>query len=271
MRTGRVSLRNLVVFSAVAVAAGWLGRLVDAGTASGAGQGPGMAVWILAPFTASLLLRALAGGGWGDVGIRPGVTKHGPWYGLSLALYPACVGIILLAGLGLGATRVSGFSSGVFFGVLLAILGFQVVKNFIEEFAFRGYLAPKAYRLRGGGLIAHLVVGAVWGVWHLPYLRAITPYSTESLATLAPRFILGAMAASIVYGEIRIRTGSMWPAWLMHTAGAVTVGGVFAAGTLRFREGMEIFFAPAHEGVLMMVLFAGAGVWLWRARTGTGA
>ena len=260
-------LRNLIIFSAVALAAGWAGRLVDTGAGAAAGRGPGMAVWVLTPFLACLLLRALAGDGWKDVGMKPAVKKSLPWYGLSLAVYPVCIAVILLTGLALGVTRIEGFSAGVFLGAVLAILGFQMVKNFLEEFAFRGYLAPRMYNLRGGTIAAHLIVGALWGLWHLPYLRAITPYSAEPLLTLAPRFIVGAMAASLVYGEIRLRTGSVWPAWLMHTAGAVAVGGVFAAGTLRYPAGTEPVFAPVLEGGLMIGLFAALGVWLYTART----
>jgi hypothetical protein len=77
---------------------------------------------------------------------------------------------------------------------------------------------------------------------------------------------LGAVAASIVYGEIRLQTDSVWPAWLMHTVGAVFVGGPMAYGLYRISSGMEFLFAPVFEGGLMIVLFTVVGVGLHRLR-----
>ena len=262
-----MKLRNMFAFATVAIGAGWLGRWIDAASGIPVGQGPGMAIWILAPFVASLLLRGLAGDGWRDLGIRPRIRENLVWYVLSALVYPVFIALVMLVGLVSGFTILPDFSAAVFLQAVLAMLGFQMVKNILEEFSFRGYLAPKIYKVRGGTITAHLLVGLVWGLWHLPYLRAITPYTTEPLATLAPRFILGTMAASLVYGEIRLRTGSVWPAWLMHTAGAVTVGGLMAAGSLGYARAMEFVVAPVLEGALMIALFVIIGVRLYRLRT----
>ena len=94
----------------------------------------------------------------------------------------------------------------------------------------------------------------------------ITPYTTESLATLVPRFLAGAVAASIVYGEIRILTDSVWPAWLMHTVGATFIGAL--NGLFAISSGMEFLVTPVFEGGLMIVLFTltGVGIYLLRRK-----
>jgi membrane protease YdiL (CAAX protease family) len=111
-------------------------------------------------------------------------------------------------------------------------------------------------------------VGLIWGAWHLPYLRQITPYTTENLVTLIPRFLVGAIAASIVYGEIRLRSNSVWPAWLMHTVGATFVGTLMLHSGMKISSEMELLFNPVFEGGLTIILFIviGIGLYLLRKR-----
>jgi membrane protease YdiL (CAAX protease family) len=149
---------------------------------------------------------------------------------------------------------------------LVTILITQIIKNIFEEFAFRGYLAPKMYALKLNAFVAHGVVGLIWGVWHLPYLRQITTYTTENLVTLIPRFLIGAVAASIVYGEIRKQTNSVWPAWLMHTAGATFIGALMVHSGIKISSEMEFLFSPVFEGGLTIVFFIVIGIGLYQLR-----
>ncbi|WP_407946417.1 CPBP family glutamic-type intramembrane protease [Paenibacillus alkaliterrae] len=43
------------------------------------------------------------------------------------------------------------------------------IKNIFEEFAWRGYLAPKLYSIGYNRLFIHICVGLIWGAWHVPY------------------------------------------------------------------------------------------------------
>jgi len=271
-RNNKHTVCNLVIFTILVLASGWLGRWVDAlmGSASSE-EGIGMLLWIIAPLGVSLLLRAFAGDGWKDLRIRPAIKGNGLWYAVSILVYPACATLILVIGLASGAVSFPGFSLVLFGQAFAMVLVQQAIKNIFEEFAFRGYLAPKMYRLGLNVFVAHVVVGLIWGAWHLPYLQAITPYTTENLATLVPRFLAGAIAASIVYGEIRILTDSVWPAWLMHTVGATFIGAL--NGLFTISSGMEFLVAPVFEGGLMIVLFTltGVGIYLLRRKRATTA
>jgi len=96
-------------------------------------------------------------------------------------------------------------------------------KNILEEFGWRGYLAPKMLTLGLNDMVAHLIVGIIWAVWHLPYYLGLIDSSmiegctTQSLAMFILFTMIGITASSIIYGEIRIRTDSVWPAVLMHS------------------------------------------------------
>jgi hypothetical protein len=114
--------------------------------------------------------------------------------------------------------------------------------------------------------VAHVLVGLIWGLWHIPYLAAITPYTTEGMFTLLPRFLLGAIAVSIVYGEIRLLTNSVWPAVLMQTAGGMFVGALMLDDFITISSGAWLF-TPVLEGGLMIVLFTVVGIGIYRWRT----
>jgi membrane protease YdiL (CAAX protease family) len=266
--------RNLVIFSLLVLTIPWLGRGLDslADTPSSE-EGPGLLLWIIAPIGVSLLLRALAGGGWKDIGLRPAIEGNALWYAISILVYPVCVTLILVIGLVTGAISVPDSVSdplGVFLQGFIAALIPQFLINILEEFGFRGYLAPKLYALGWDGLLAHGIVGLVWGAWHLPYLSYVTSYTTESALTLAPRFLVGAVAASLIYGEIRLLTGSVWPAVLMQTVGGAFLSGLLLEDLIEISSGSEFLLAPVLEGGLTIVFFAlvGVGIYRWRKKEG---
>ncbi|MEE9176140.1 MAG: CPBP family intramembrane glutamic endopeptidase [Thermodesulfobacteriota bacterium] len=262
-------VRNLAIFTFLVITLGWIGRWLDSLVGSTSSQGIGMLIWIIAPLGVSFLLRAFAGDGWKDLGIRPAIKGNILWYIISILVYPVSVGLIIIVGLAFDVIFLTDFSmnKAVFFvQAFVVLIGTMFFKNVFEEFTWRGYLAPKMYKLRLNVFVAHIVVGLIWGAWHLPYLRAITPHTTESLATLIPRFLAGAIAVSIVYGEIRILTNSVWPAVLMHTVGGAFVGVLLLKELIKMKDGMEFLFSPAIEGVLSIVLFTLIGIGLYLLR-----
>jgi membrane protease YdiL (CAAX protease family) len=266
------TMRNLAIFTFLVIALGWLGRGLDSLMGSAPGEGVGMLIWIISPLGVSFLLRAFAGDGWRDLGIRPNIRGNVVWYAVSILVYPVCVTLVLVIGRGLGVISFPGFSPdsvGLWVSAAALLLVPQFIQNIFEEFGFRGYLAPKMVTLALNVFVAHLLVGLIWGVWHLPYLRVITPYTMENLATLVPRFLLGTMAVSIVYGEIRILTDSVWPAVLMQTAGGVFIGALVLNDFTQVASGTEFLFAPVLEGGLIIVFFAliGVGIHLVRRKT----
>jgi membrane protease YdiL (CAAX protease family) len=266
-QTTNRTLRNLTIFTVLTLASGWLGRWVDGLS----GQPPSLAgmgalIWLTGPFVVSLLLRAFAGDGWQDLGIRPAFRGHGLWYTTSILIYPLCATLVVGIGLAAGAVSFSSSASfGMFSQAFALLLVPQLLTNIPEEFGFRGYLAPKLYALPLHIFVAHVLVGLIWGLWHVPFLSAITAYTTESLASLLPRFLLGTVAASIVYGEIRLLTNSVWPAVVMQTAGGAFIGSLMLDNLITISGG-GWFFAPVLEGTLMIVLFTLIGFTIYLLR-----
>ena len=95
----------------------------------------------------------------------------------------------------------------------LVFFVFQVVANG-EEFGWRGYALPKLQD-RHSALVASLIVGVVWALWHVPkYLTVGDPHALPFWF-----FALNMLASAILYAWVFNRTGgSLLLVLLLHAA-----------------------------------------------------
>lgn len=145
-QSNRATVRNLVIFTIVVIAIGWIGRGLDVLLGKPASESLGMLLWIITPIAASLLLRAFAGDGWKDFGIKPRIKGNVAWYVIALLVYPVVTALVLIIGRGLGLIEFPDFSLkalGLILEVFVLGLMPQFIKNIFEEAAWRGYLTPK--------------------------------------------------------------------------------------------------------------------------------
>lgn len=122
--------------------------------------------------------------------------------------------------------------------IQLAVLPLAAFINLIpalgEELGWRGWLLPRLMPL--GTLPALLISGVIWGLWHAPlvllgYNYPGAPGWLGLTAMVGMCVLVGA-----VFGWLRLRSGSVWPAALAHAA-------FNAAG------GTYLLFAKAGEQV----------------------
>lgn len=142
------------------------------------------------------------------------------WYLVALGLYPALV----LVALGLNATwtgapfEFSRTMAGRFFG-LSAALPIYIIPFFLfeavangEEIGWRGYVLPRVLA-RHSALTAALIVGVIWGAWHLP--KYIHPFDGVAFAMV----IIKSTGDSVLYTWLYNNTrGSLLLAVLFHAA-----------------------------------------------------
>jgi membrane protease YdiL (CAAX protease family) len=168
----------------------------------------------------------------------------------------------LFGGLDLDVTMLSVFVAALVPGLIGAM-----VKNIFEEFAWRGYLAPKVYSLNINAWLSHVIVGLVWGAWHLPFVFVLWPYLTANMLWyFVPLLLIGTISQSVVYGEIRLATNSVWPAWLMHTIGNTVGNALLLSSFIQLKNGKEVWFTPGAEGVVSIILFFVIGYLLHQRR-----
>ncbi|MBZ0112128.1 MAG: CPBP family intramembrane metalloprotease [Thermoanaerobaculia bacterium] len=154
---------------------------------------------------------------------RVTMWRVAPWlYALAL-LGPLCASLVALLGARLLGT-VAPFAPGaiplpklvivfVFFALVDGPLG--------EEIGWRGYLLPKLLERRGP-LVASLIIGVVWYLWHLPLYAATGRF--EMTATFLIGYLIQNIAWSFVHTWFFRRSGgSAFLAVFLHTAGNYSV------------------------------------------------
>jgi uncharacterized protein len=128
--------------------------------------------------------------------------------GLSAVLLPLALVLILVAIVAM--INVGEPTPGIPMGSLLAILTFVGVPigtllAFGEEFGWRGYLLPKLLPL--GEVKAALIVGLIWGPWHLPVLIVGLNYPGQPIIAVLAVFLLSATLLSFLHTRFYVASG----------------------------------------------------------------
>ena len=223
MKANKRTLRNVMLFSFVAVVCGWVGVGVDKllGQASNL-ESLGALIFISSPILCMVLLRLFGGDGWKDLPLKPNFRRNARWYLFAIVVYPVVIGITLFVGKLFGWVDVSKFSIAAYFPVFIAAFLPQCLKNIFEESVWRGYLTVKVEQLTQNEWLVYLVVALVWQVWHLPYylillddayLASFFPFGNV-LFVVTSFVVIGVW--TIMYTEIFFLSRSLLLVVLMH-------------------------------------------------------
>lgn len=267
--------RNLIIFIVSVLGLAWLAGVIEPLTippdAEPGASGLGQLLWLLAPLLIMVLLRTFGGDGWDDLGLRPNFKGNGFWWIVSIFIFPVVITISILIGALFGGLKLDGNMLPVFLSAILTGLIAAIIKNLFEEFAWRGYLAPKVYSLNLNIWLSHAIVGLVWGAWHLPFVFVFWPYLTPSMLWIfIPLLMVGTISQSVVYGEIRLATNSVLPAWIMHTVGNAIGNTLILSNYLHLNSGKELWFSPGAESIVSIILMFAIGYGLHQRRQMSG-
>jgi len=186
-------------------------------------QGEAIPTWYgLLTFPAMLLGPALASVGLtvvidGRAGLSDLVARmrrwhiDPRWYLLAL-LSPLTLIAVLLT---LAAKVSSAFVPHVFPAGLL----FGPIAGLVEEVGWTGFALPRM-RARFGTFRGSLVLGAIWGVWHLPvvdFMGAASPHGA-ALMSFFGAFVLVVVPMRLLIGLAATRTNSVPIAQLLHAS-----------------------------------------------------
>ncbi len=154
------------------------------------------------------------------------------WYVAAIGL-PVAMGAVLVGlGLLIGSPAQVGLLVPV--GALAGALLLNTWEWLItEETAWRGYALPRLQR-RFDPLVASLVLGLMWGLWHLPLF--FIPGSFQSSIPFVG-FLISTLATSVVIGWVFNRArGSVLVVALFHgfTDVVIAFTGVMTSGLLLF-------------------------------------
>ena len=124
-----------------------------------------------------------------------------------------------------------------------------------EEFGWRGYLQVRLFARRP--LLAAVTTGLIWGVWHYPVILMGYQYPDHPVLGLLT-FPVTTIFLSIIFGWLRLKTGSVWSASLAHAATNAAGGSLIV---LLFWGGPN-WILVAYVGVLGWVPLAALCAWI---------
>ncbi|WP_449064311.1 CPBP family intramembrane glutamic endopeptidase [Planomonospora algeriensis] len=275
---------NFAVFAAVTVGGGWLFAALDRATGETVGNGSvtsasggtnGQGLWIAVPALTALALYFLNRDGAGRLGLTLRFAGRTRWFAFAAVFSPVVAAAAVAAATASGAATFSAAPRAGEQPLLAAFataLGFLVVKNLLEEFIFRGYGTRTAMALGLRGVAPHVLVGLVWGLWHLPLYTVwmsqadFRQSTTLPWAWYLPTFLAGIVAMAVLYGEMRVRTGSIWPGVVLHTVSNALTTPLLINGHVRYEGHGDVVFGLAGNSVVSVLLFGGAGLLLLRRR-----
>jgi membrane protease YdiL (CAAX protease family) len=228
-----------------------------------------------APAIAAIIVRKwITREGFADAGLRLNLRKW-PYYlvawmlPLLVTLFIVVVAVVLgisqpdfslqraLTSLRPG-TSVPVLPPGIWLAIPIQLLVTSLIATPIlwgEEFGWRSYLQLRLFGERP--LLAALVTGLIWGVWHFPLI--IRGYNfPDHPVTGMLIFPVGTILLSIIFGWLRLRTGSIWASSLAHSATNVIGAGIT---TLLFMGGAN-WILVSYLGPLGWVPLGALSAWI---------
>src|SRR5215204_2611239 len=224
-------------------------------------------IWSFTPTVAALIMllvvtrEGYSKEGWKSLGLhRLGLNVWWIAFGVTLLITVAASAVVWATPLASFVVPEGGIlNSLIQFLILVGV--FALTFALAEEIGMRGYLQPRLMSL--GRTRALALVGLVFATWHTPLnlLTPIFPVGNKSISL--PLFYATVVAASFVYGYLRLYTGSVWPASLAHAVHNAAWGilGVFTVTSY------PIFvnkYLVGDFGVLILVGAVIGAVWLNR-------
>lgn len=124
-----------------------------------------------------------------------------------------------------------------------------------EEFGWRSYLQIRLFS--DNPVVAAVATGIIWGVWHYPLNMRGYNFPEHPVLGLVV-FPVSTVFLSIIFGWLRLRTKSIWPASLAHAA-TNAVGGSLTM-LLLIRGGNLIFVN--YLGILGWIPLGIVSAWI---------
>ncbi|NTU81660.1 MAG: CPBP family intramembrane metalloprotease [Chloroflexales bacterium] len=95
-----------------------------------------------------------------------------------------------------------------------------------EEIGWRGVLVPQLARVQPFARTA-VISGVIWGLWHVPLISGGGGYTSGAPAWYAVAcFLVHIVGVSFAFAWLRLASGSIWPAVLLHATHNAFIQGV---------------------------------------------
>lgn len=253
--------RGLVIYFAVLISLSAVFQMLIIETGNWSWVVPLM--W--SPAAASMVARLALHEGFADVSFRVGGRRG--WRAILVtAIFPIAIGLTaygvawttgltrfnpqpdVLANL-LGADSTSPVTAFLIMLVMAATIGtvIGILTAAGEEIGWRGYMLTRLIDARIPQPV--LVSGLIWGLWHVPVVLGAGYAAGPSRVASAVLLVTLATAFGFVFARLRLETGSVWPAIVLHAAWNSIIQSAFDGA----RTGGDGSWWVGESGVLTVV------------------
>jgi membrane protease YdiL (CAAX protease family) len=134
-----------------------------------------------------------------------------------------------------------------------------------EEIGWRGFLTPALRKLCSFTQMSFLV-GNLWFLYHLPLLLFTDYLSKASNAPLPLAltcFFITILSATFIAGWLRLKTGSVWPAVLLHAVHNIFIQYFFDSLTV---DRGKTNYITTEFGIGLAILYSLSAFYFWTRR-----
>jgi membrane protease YdiL (CAAX protease family) len=165
---------------------------------------------------------------------------------------------------GFGGTSGVGLIGYLFF-ILTAGLVMSVSRALGEEIGWRGFLVPQLAKVSGFVAVG-LISGILWSAWHYPamLLGEYGPAGTPAWYKFVC-FTVMSTSLAFIAAWLRLRSGSLWPAALLHGVHNTIVQAIFTP--LTTNTGRTDWYIDEFGAALAVTTVIGAIAVSWNMRT----
>ena len=204
--------QELIIFFVLTFVIGWLAFLPD--LLHHVYPKSSAFIYLFSPALAAFITAILTNG---FAGVKDVLGRYFQWklpikwYLVAFLLLPA---IFLVVGEVSFATDSKPLWTGSPWYFVIASFGFLMFINSGEEIGWRGFALSRLQSVIKNPLVASIVLGAIWGIWHLPIY--LNPEQSSFPLIL---FLLFIMGISVIYTTLFNNTrGSLLMAVVLHAS-----------------------------------------------------
>jgi len=235
----------------------WL--IIDAGSLGA--HGGRYVFWLMwCPGVSALVTRLafqrnLRGQGWGLGELRWSALA----YALPLVYATVVYGLVWLTGL--GGVDLGRFKTPVLLFVVVGSLQ-SLLSATGEELGWRGFLVPTLAKTKSFRQTA-LLSGAIWAGWHVPLILGADYNGGTAPWYSVLCFAVMVVAMGFPFAWLRLRSGSVWPAAILHASHNLFVQGFFDRVTVNTGPTRWL---TGEFGAGLALAFVALALIFWRAR-----
>ncbi|OQB11192.1 MAG: CAAX amino terminal protease self- immunity [Candidatus Omnitrophica bacterium ADurb.Bin205] len=132
-----------------------------------------------------------------------------------------------------------------------------------EEIGWRGFLVPNLFRVMGFTKTC-ILSGIIWSVWHFPLIIHGKYLNNTPVMLSMLQLTLVLLGVSFTINWIRLKSGSVWTAVLLHASHNLYVQNLFDPLTTITKPISQYF--SGENGIVLIAIYGLLGFLFWRKR-----